>query len=126
MIDRLISLRDLVDEIFTKRDLTGLTSVQKGKIRSLVFTYDDWELLYALRDCLEPFEKITTILSGDYPTQSMSYYALQVLEENVQQTSTPSYYHTIINKSLNYQREYYLDEFLPTAQKIAIKVSDFV
>ena len=126
MIDRVISHRYLVDDIFTQRDLTGLSSAQKRKIRSFVFTHDDWDLLYALRDCLEPFDKITTILSGDYPTQSMSYYALQVLKENVQQTFNSSYYHTVINKSLNYECDYYLDEFLPTAQKFAMKVSDFI
>ncbi|CAF3973102.1 unnamed protein product [Rotaria sp. Silwood1] len=78
MLDRIINHRNLVDEIFTKRDINGLTTAQKVKLRSLVFTYDDWELLNALRDCLLPFEKVTTILSGDYTTQALSYYALQV------------------------------------------------
>ena len=41
MIDRVISHRYLVDDIFTQRDLTGLSSTQKRKIRSFVFTHDD-------------------------------------------------------------------------------------
>ncbi|CAF1397078.1 unnamed protein product [Rotaria sp. Silwood1] len=126
MLDRIINHRNLVDEIFTKRDINGLTTAQKVKLRSLVFTYDDWELLNALRDCLLPFEKVTTILSGDYTTQALSYYALQVLKENFYQTSDPSYYHAIINKSLSCQYEYYLDEFLPSDQKIIMKVAAFL
>jgi hypothetical protein len=122
MIERLINLRGLVDEIFGKRDFKGLTFAQETKLRSLVFTYDDWELINALHDCLDPFDKATTILSGDYPTQSMSYFALQTLKENVQQTFNPTYYHALINKSLNFQSEYYLDDFLPSAQKLGMKV----
>ncbi|CAF1498606.1 unnamed protein product [Rotaria magnacalcarata] len=126
MIDRLLNLRSLVDEIFAKRDFNGLTSAQETKLRSIMFTYDDWELLTALHDCLSPFDKATTILSGDYPTQSMSYFVLQTLKENVQQKFNPTYYHTIINKSLNFQSEYYLDDFLPGAQKLAMKVAAFL
>ncbi|CAF2094555.1 unnamed protein product [Rotaria magnacalcarata] len=126
MIDRLLNLRSLVDEIFAKRDFNGLTSAQETKLRSIMFTYDDWELLTALHDCLSPFDKATTILSGDYPTQSMSYFVLQTLKENVQQKFNPTYYHTIINKSLNFQSEYYLEDFLPGAQKLAMKVAAFL
>ncbi|CAF1415689.1 unnamed protein product [Adineta steineri] len=126
MINRLISLRDLVDEILNKRDFNGLNATQKQKLRSLIFTHDDWDLLNALHDCLEPFEKITTILSGDYPTQSMSYYALQILKASVEETSDQSHYHKVINKSLSYQYDYYLDAFLPFDQKITMKASDFM
>ncbi|CAM4988101.1 unnamed protein product, partial [Rotaria socialis] len=126
MIDRLLNLRSLVDEIFAKRDFNGLTSAQETKLRSIMFTYDDWELLTALHDCLSPFDKATTTLSGDYPTQSMSYFVLQTLKENVQQNFNPTYYHTIINKSLNFQSEYYLDDFLPGAQTLAMKVAAFL
>jgi hypothetical protein len=125
MIHRLISLRGVADEIFTKRDFQGLTPAQERKLRSLGFNYDDWELMNAFCDCLDPFDKATTILSGDYPTQSMSYFTLQTLKENVQQTLNPTYYHTLINKSLNFQSEYYLDQFLPEAQKVGMKVRDF-
>ncbi|CAF2789011.1 unnamed protein product [Rotaria sp. Silwood2] len=126
MIHRLIKLRDLVDAIFTKRDFKGLTSIQEKKFRSLVFTYDDWELINAFHDCLDIFDKATTMLSGDYPTQSMSYFVLQTLKENVQQTLNPTYYHMIINKSLNFQSEYYLDDFLPSAQKLGMTVAAFL
>ena len=95
MIDRLLNLHDLVDDIFSKRDFTGITSSQERKMRSLAFTYDDWELLNALHDCLEPFDKVTTILSGDYPTQSMAYFAVQTIRENVQEKHHPSSYHAI-------------------------------
>ncbi|CAF3752584.1 unnamed protein product [Rotaria sp. Silwood1] len=122
MIHRLINLRDLVDAMFAKRDFKGLTSIQEKKFRSLVFTYDDWELINAFHDCLDIFDKATTMLSGDYPTQSMSYFVLQTLKENVQQTLNPTYYHMIINKSLNFQSEYYVDDFLPSAQKLGMKV----
>jgi hypothetical protein len=122
MIKRLIGLRGLADDIFMKRDFQGLTPVQEKKLRLLVFTFDDWELLSALYDCLDPFDRATTILSGDYPTQSMSYFTLQTLKENVLQTFNPTYYHAIINKSLKLQSGYYLDEFLPSAQKIGMKV----
>ncbi|CAF3914448.1 unnamed protein product [Rotaria sp. Silwood1] len=108
--------------MFAKRDFTGLTSIQEKKFRSLVFTYDDWELINAFHDCLDIFDKATTMLSGDYPTQSMSYFVLQTLKENVQQTLNPTYYHMIINKSLNFQSEYYVDDFLPSAQKLGMKV----
>ncbi|CAF1358468.1 unnamed protein product [Rotaria magnacalcarata] len=117
MIIQLI-IRSLVDEIFAKRDYKGLTSTQEGKLRSLIFTYDDWEWLSALRDCLEPFDKATTALSGDYSTQSMSYFVIQSLLENFQHSFNPTYYHDVINKSLYFQSKYYLDEFLPSAQKI--------
>lgn len=125
MIDRLLDLRGLVDEMFSKRDFTRLTSAQERKMRSLAFTYDDWDLLKALHDCLEPFDKVTTILSGDYPTQSMAYYALQTLRESVQQTHNPTSYHTVINKSLDYQSQYYLDGFLPDVQLLGMKVRSF-
>ncbi|CAF2995559.1 unnamed protein product [Rotaria sp. Silwood2] len=84
MIDRLMKRRGMVDAMFTKRDWKGLTVAQEMKIRSLAFNYDDWEMLDALRVSLDPFDRVTTILSGDYPTQSLSYYALQTLEESVQ------------------------------------------
>jgi hypothetical protein len=126
MLDRVINHRDLVDEIFTKRDINGLTALQKVNLRSLLITYDDWELLNALRDCLLPFEKVTTMLSGDYPTQALSYYALQVLKTNMNQPSEQSHYHAIINKSLSNQCAYYLDEFLPSDQKLIMKVSDCI
>ena len=66
MIDRFISLRDLVEEIIYRRDIAGLTSAQKVKIRGLVMSPDDWDVLIALRDSLEPFKKVTTVLSGLY------------------------------------------------------------
>ena len=44
MIDRFINLRDVVEEIFYKRDINGLTTAQKVKIRSLVISHDDWDL----------------------------------------------------------------------------------
>ncbi|CAF1957957.1 unnamed protein product [Rotaria magnacalcarata] len=126
MLERLLSHRSLVDEIFAKRDYKGLTSTQEGKLRSLIFTYDDWELLIALRDCLEPFDKATTALSGDYPTQSMSYFVIQSLHENFQHSFNPTYYHAVINKSLYFQSKYYLDAFLRSAQKIGMKVAAFL
>ena len=75
-----------------------------------------------MHDCLEPFDKVTTILSGDYPTQSMAYFALQTIRENVQEKHHPSSYHAIIDKSLDYQSRYYLDDFLPDIQKLGMKV----
>ena len=113
MIDRFINLRDVVEEIFYKRDINGLTTAQKVKIRSLVISHDEWDLLVALRDSLEPFEKATTMLSGQYPTQSMAYFTLEVLKIGVQKSSYPSYYHTLANKSLQFQCQYYLVEFIP-------------
>ncbi|CAF5041523.1 unnamed protein product, partial [Rotaria magnacalcarata] len=121
MVNRLIKRRGMVDAMFTKRDWKGLTATQEMKIRSLAFNYDDWELLDALRDCLDPFDRVTTILSGDYPTQSMSYYAVQTLKDSVQQTFHLSHYHAMITTSLKYQCEYYLDSFLPPAQKLGMK-----
>ena len=126
MIDRLISLRLLVDKIFAKRDFSGLTNSQEIKLYSLRFTYDDWELLNALHNCLLPFDQATTILSGDYPTQSMSYSVIETLKENLQEAFNPTYYHAIINKSLSLQCGYYLDEFLPNAQNIAMKVRELL
>ncbi|CAF3781937.1 unnamed protein product [Rotaria magnacalcarata] len=126
MLERLLSLCSLADEIFAKRDYKGLTSTQEGKLRSLIFTYDDWELLSALRDCLEPFDKATTALSGDYPTQSMSYFIIQSLHENFQHSFNPTYYHAVINNSLYFQSKYYLDEFLPSAQKIGMNIATFL
>lgn len=125
MIDRVIQRRSLIDAMFAEREMKGLSSQQKIKIRSLVFHYNDWEILIALRDCLDPFEKITTVLSGDYATQAMSYFALQTLKESVQQKSIKSHYHAIINKSLQFQCDYYLDSFLPAAQKLGMKMSSF-
>jgi hypothetical protein len=123
MINRLLEHRGMIDTMFTKRHWKGLTAAQEMKIRSLAFNYDDWELLDALRDCLDPFKRVTTILSGDYPTQSMSYYALQTLKDSVQHASNLSRYHAMISKSLKYQCEYYLDSFLPPAQKLGMKMS---
>ena len=76
-----------------------------------------------LRDSLEPFEKATTMLSSQYPTQSMAYFALEVLKIGVQKSSYPSYYHTLANKSLQFQCQYYLVEFIPDEQKDCMKVS---
>ena len=124
MLDRLLTLRSLVDETFAKRDYKGLTSAQEGKLRSLIFTYDEWELLTALRDCLDPFDRVTAALSGDYPTQSMSHFVIQSLHENFEHSFNVTYYHTLINKSLNFQSKYYLDEFLSSPQRIGMKVRD--
>ena len=98
MIDCLIQLRGLVDGMFTRSDWKGLSSLQEIKIRSLAFTYDDWELLNALRDCLDPFAKATIILSGVYSTKLLSYFVLQTLKENVQQGFSLSDYHSIIKR----------------------------
>ncbi|CAF3240390.1 unnamed protein product, partial [Rotaria sp. Silwood2] len=121
MLRRFINLRDLVEEILYKREINGLTSAQKVKIRSLVINHDDWDLLIALCDSLEPFEKVTTMLSGQYPTQSMSYFALEVLKADVQKSSYPSYYHKLANESLWLECQYYLIEFLPDIQKDCMK-----
>ena len=115
-----------MDEIFAKRDFSGLTNSQERNLHSLKFTYDDWELLNAFHNCLLPFDQATTMLSGDYPTQSMSYFVIQTLKENLQEAFNPTYYHAIINRSLNLQCGYYLDEFLSNAQKAGMKVRELL
>ena len=122
MIDRFISLGDLIEKIY-RRDFAGLTSTQKVKIRGPVMCPDDWDVLIALRDSLEPFKKVTTVLSGRYPTQSMSYFALEVLKASVKKSSYPSRYHRLANESLWLQYQYYLMKFLPNEQKDYMKVS---
>ncbi|CAF3403267.1 unnamed protein product, partial [Rotaria sp. Silwood2] len=117
MIDRFINLRDLVEEIFYKRDINGLTTAQQVEIRALFISHDDWDVLVAIHDCLKPFEKATTMLSGQYPTQSLAYFSLEVIKAGVQKPSYPSHYHTLAHESLRLEYQYYLDEFIPDEQK---------
>ncbi|CAF3939238.1 unnamed protein product, partial [Rotaria sp. Silwood1] len=121
MIDRFINLRDLVEEIFYKRDINGLTTAQQVEIRTLFITHDDWDVLVAIRDCLKPFEEATTMLAGQYPTQSLAYFSLDVIKAGVQKSSYPSYYHALANESLRLECQYYLDEFIPDEQKDCMK-----
>ncbi|CAF1430507.1 unnamed protein product [Rotaria sordida] len=126
MLDRFINLRDLVEEIFYKRDINGLTTAQQVEIRALFISHDDWDVLVAVHDCLKPFEKATTMLSGQYPTQSLAYFSLEVIKAGVQKPSYPSYYHALANESLRLEYQYYLDEFLPDEQKDWMKIAAFL
>lgn len=81
MLNRLLAVQPIVNDItYTPQAHIGLKIKQIKKLRSLINTHFDWELLQSLANVLAPFHLATLCLSGrQYPTLALSYWIEQNL-----------------------------------------------
>ena len=81
MIDRLIKLKDIVNQIATDAEsIDGLTTAKATQVMNLALNNNHWKLLTILKKNLLPFEIATRLLSGrNYATLGIS----KVVENNL-------------------------------------------
>ena len=123
LMDRLMLNRDVVRNVFSLPNaLDGLTAKQKTKLHELTLSQDEWEMLGALRQVLEPFYVSTIVLSSrHYPTMASAFYVSKLLSCFLKSThETPLV--VALKQSLFHWFSYHCVDNLPPMQSDTMKV----
>lgn len=125
MLDRLLSHKDIIKNIVSSPEkVDGITKDQMSKLKTFVFTHEEWDLVYHLHQVLEPFLVATKVLSGrQYPTIGLSMLVCRNLASFLQHNSQDDDILFRLKNSLSFQFNYYLNGKVEENQKQYMKVS---
>ena len=85
MIDSLLSLREVLEKLFSYKNHLRLKAKQLAKLSRLELANDDWDMLSMLHLVLKPFYHATKVLSGrQYPSIGIAVYILVRLKSVLQ------------------------------------------
>lgn len=126
MLDRFLSHKDIIKTIVSSPEkIDGISKEQTTKLKTFVFTHDEWDLVYHLHQILEPFVIATTVLSGRrYPTIGLSMLVCRNLASFLQQNSDDDGISSRLKKSLSFHFNYYLNGKVEETQKQYMQVSN--
>lgn len=83
MIDRFLKFKLIVKSITSTAEslIEGIKKNDAKKLKDLMLTDSEWELIEVLRELLKPFAEATTLLSGtSYPTLPIAKFIHKMLE----------------------------------------------
>jgi hypothetical protein len=120
MLERFLAHEDIIKTIVGSPDRfkQNLKTTQLTKLKSLMLTYDDWELVKIVHNILTPFRQATVLLSSrSYPTLGMSHYIIRAIEHFLSANDDDLPFVALIRRSLRLQVGYYLNTNLTSEQK---------
>ena len=125
MLQRLLIHKDVINAIASSPDrISGLHKDQKAKLKSLVLSHNDWEMIVVVHEILHPFVIATKILSGQsYPTMAAAQYVTRKLETFLSDNADDSSIVMTLKQSLRFRFKMYFQEKAPYHQKECFLVS---
>ena len=79
MLRRLVDHQVLVKGVFIHK-FPEITAEQRSSLVKMYLDHEDWEIMQAIHDVLEPFEFATRGLSGKhYATLALAYTTINIL-----------------------------------------------
>ena len=126
MLTRVLTVQQIVNDItYSPQAGIGLKIKQIKKLRSLVNTHLDWELLQSLANVLSPFFLATLCMSGRrYPTLALSYWIEKNLRAYLSTRMPEAPMENALRRLLLTRFDFYFTSKISTEQKDGKLVSE--
>ncbi|CAF4957783.1 unnamed protein product, partial [Rotaria socialis] len=126
MLKRLIHYQEIVKSVFIHK-FPSINGEQRSSLAKVYIDHENWDLLQALQDVLEPLEFATRSLSGKhYATLALAYTTINILRFGLKPKKEDSKYLALLKKSVLFQFELYFDIKMTKTQKDLMLVASYL